>query len=369
MSFKQIIIRGVANTIFFLKKREFKKSGLKFLVFTGTVGKTTLRDAVVYALENLKIPVFSNRLGYSNELGIILTALDFSIKSPIDWFKLLFKKVPKEGFVCIEIGADFYTDIGWFLEKFIPHSVFISGVAKESWSRDIKEVFQDRKNLLENVPKNGFIIYNIDDAEINKLVQESKISGKKVGFSRTYEEKYNLLFKKSIFEPQIYAVLATFVFIQELFPNLISKLSPLFESYEFSQLRLQTFKAKNGAMIVEDIYKATPLDTEWFLDNFKNFNAKKVILVITEMRPLSINLDYFYTRLVEKMKGINQVYFLGPDKCFALLNGGDSKIKKIGINNYKDIAREMLDGSSTGDLILLKGSCRYRLEELRDMLI
>jgi len=82
---------------------------------------------VAFTLKSLGLLVHSNNAGYSNELGIIISAIgftNFSPKSLPDWFKLLSKKIEPNQFICIELGADFYPDIGWFLKNLF-HSLFL----------------------------------------------------------------------------------------------------------------------------------------------------------------------------------------------------------------------------------------------------
>jgi UDP-N-acetylmuramyl pentapeptide synthase len=406
VSAQQLLTRILANTLFFLKRREFKAAKFKFLIFTGTVGKTTLREAVTYALRELGIPVESNNLGYSNELGVLLTTLGYSelsLKNPLTWFSLLNKKLPTERFICIELGADFYRDIKWFLKRFNPFAVFISGITKDSWSRDVREVFEERKRLLEATSQSGFIFYNLDDPATVELIQKSNTSTETVSFSldisknaavvldawsknifarpitEIFEEKERIIFivervrvelllHRSIFEPQVYAILATFAFIQRIFPNRIGELKKRFENYEFSKDRLQMFKAKNNALIIEDSYKATPLCTYWFLDMSARISAKKKILILTEMRPLTFKVSDFYSKLANKVKCAELVYFLGPNKYLHVLQKIRPQVKHLDMNNYRVTANEILKNSSKGDLILLKGSSRYQLRNLRNLL-
>ncbi len=402
MSTQQIITRTIASLVFFLKKKEFKTSKLKFLVFTGTVGKTTLRDSLAYTLDKMGIPVYSNQLGYSNELGILLTILgfsNFSVRNPLSFIRLLKKKIPNEGFVCIELGADFYKDIPWFLKKFTPFVVFISGITNESWSGDTKEIFEDRKNLLQSVPESGNVIYNLDDFAIVNLVKKSRIVASTSSFSlekrsqvdvvveewsksifshdiknpekvvlKIGERESSLVFSNPIFEPQVYAVLSTYTFIQKVFPEHVDELPGIFKDYHFSKNRLQISKAKNGALIIEDSYKATPLCTNWFLDMSTNIKATKRILVVTEIRPLTINVQQHYLELAKKIRLFQLVYFLGPQEYFDILKQLNPKLKKIDISDFEATAKEILQNSSPEDLILIKGSFRYKLESLRGLL-
>ncbi|MSR71599.1 MAG: hypothetical protein EXS50_02970 [Candidatus Taylorbacteria bacterium] len=404
---KQLLTRTVANILFFLKRKQFKASKLKFLVFTGTAGKTTFRDAVTYALRSLDIPVQSNQLGYSNELGILLTVFgysEFSLKNPLAWFSLLSKDLPKEGFICIELGADFYRDIKWLLNKFDPFAVFISGISNDSWSRDVKEIFAERKSLLEAVPKSGFVFYNLDDLAIIELIQKSSISAQTISISlnaskkalvtlnewsrnifiqsitKVFDDKERFVFtveqakielilNRPIFEPQAYGILVTYSFIHKLFPNRVVELKKAFEDYQFSKDRLQIYKAKNGALIIEDSYKATPLCSYWFLDMSAKIKARKKILFITEMRPLTFNVSRFYSRLADKIKFAELVYFLGPSRYFNALHKTQPKVKHLSSKDYLIVADDILKQSSSEDLILLKGSFRYQLSHLRDLLV
>lgn len=407
MSAQQLLIRAIANILFFLKRKEFKSAKLKFLVFTGTVGKTTFRDTVTHALRSLDIPVQSNQLGYSNELGILLTVLGYSeffLKNPLAWFSLLKRELPKESFICIELGADFYRDIKWFLNKFVPFAIFISGIVNNSWSRDVKEVFEERKYLLEAVPQSGFVFYNLDDPATAELVQKSNISAQTISLSlnasknaeatldewsknvyarpitEIFEHKERVVFAvggirvelslhRPIFEPQVYAILATFAFIQRLLPDRLAELKQAFENYDFSKDRLRVFKAKNGALIIEDSYKATPFCTYWFLDMSVRVSARRKILVITEMRPLTFTVSRFYSKLADKIGFAELIYFLGPNRYFNALHKTQSQVKHLDKKDYLVVADEILKNSSSGDLILLKGSFRYQLNHLRGLLI
>lgn len=364
MHIKQKIIRGIANLIFSTKKAEFAHTRLTFLVFTGTAGKTTTRDAVVYALKKLNIPVYSNHVGYTNELGVILSTLGyttFSFKNPRAIFALFRKKVRQEGFICIELGADFYEDIHWFLKKFTPFAVFVSGVATESWSRDVEKINGERSSLIRSIPASGFVFYNKDDKSSRELVEKNSSVAEKVPY-------LPIDFNRFVFEPQMNAVRATRAFLQKVFPHHASKTADLFADYQFSHNRLQFHRAQNGATILEDSYKATPLCTEWFLRTSLKNPAHKRILVVTEMRPLTIQREHFYSALGALTKEFDICYFVGPKKYFDILKIKNPTAKLLDPKNYTEAAQEILRSSGPDDCIFLKGSFRYHLDSLRSLL-
>lgn len=409
MSILQKLTRFIAEIVYLLKGKALRKANPKFLVFTGTVGKTTLRDTVTFILKSLNLSVESNNVGYSNELGILISAIGlstFSPKSVTDWLKLLNKKIEPEQFVCIELGADFYPDISWFLKKFKPSAVFISGVANQSWSRNINEIFSERKKLLQAVPKTGYIIYNQDNLQTVSLVKSISTHGTLVNFSlqstmgakvelkywskniyeknladalkdierltvRVNSQDYNLNFSRPLFEPQVYGILATIGLISNLLRSSINEISlqEILRKYHFSKNRLQLFGSKNKAIIIEDSYKATPLCTFWFLDMAKKIKASRKILVLTEMRPLTFSIESFYSELGKTTLFADFIYFLGPSKYYDILQKNNPKIKHIKKEDYVTIAEEILQNSNSGDAILLKGSFRYELENFRKLLL
>lgn len=407
MPFEQIISRILANAFFLLKKNRLKNNRAKFLVFTGTVGKTTLRDVAAYALKEAGFRVQSNRLGYTNELGIILSALglanNFSFKKISSWKKLLAPSNADNDFILIELGADFYRDINWFLDKFSPFAVFLSGIAAQSWSENINVIAAERKKLLENVPANGCVIYNLDDDQIKNLILKNKVKAKKISFSlenknatiytgyrtktilsqsfllnKRITEQINIRFEsdelifkfsRPLFDPQVYGLMSAIGFLKFLSANFSSSFIEKIEHCGFSSERLQMHFAKNGALIIEDSYKATPLCTFWFLEISEKIKARKKILIITEMRPLRINAKKYYCLLAQKIDFADEIYFLGPRKIFNLVSKLNQKIKLIAPFQYGAIAEKIKKSSVQGDIILLKGSWRYHLNQIRDLLL
>lgn len=405
MSLRQLIIRMCANILYVLKKRELRSGRLKFLVFTGTVGKTTLRETVQHTIHGLGLPVQSNELGYSNELGILLTTLGFSrisLKNPLSWIQLIQKSVQKDSFICIELGADFYADIPWFLKHFVPYAVFIDGVARESWSRDIVLINAERTALLQAVPEEGYIYYNADDTETARLCTESKSVAHQASFSlgahtdataileawsknmygdrnntttffdtvriRSGEMHIDFALKRVVFEPQVHSMLAAVLFVSTQFLERVQEVQAVIEHYSFSKQRLQVTRAKNGATLIEDSYKATPLCTSWFLTMSARIPARRKILFITEMRPLTFNIVLFYTQIAFLLKHVDAVYFLGPQKYGSIIKREYPELQHIEATAYGEIAKHILATTNEEDLILLKGSYRYHLDTCKTLL-
>jgi len=51
----------------------------------------------------------------------------------------------------------------------------------------------------------------------------------------------------------------------------------------------------------------------------KKIQAKRKILVLTEMRPLTFNVENFYNELGKATAFADHIYFLGPPKYYKLM--------------------------------------------------
>lgn len=397
------VIRLVAHVIAWLKRKELRMGNAKFLVFTGTAGKTTLRHAVTFAGEGLGYRMRSNHLGYSNELGVLLTAFGiqrFSVFALRDWWKILRATLKEETFVCIELGADFYHDIPWFLARVQPFAVFLAGMTREDWVEDGEVIARERRALFAALPREGMVVVNSDDVAAMQLFARSKTRARTATFSLegqnasvtlvqwsdnarrvplhdalTKEERVEvsvhgqreqMIFHRPLFTPQLSALLAATAFFATLAPSRTREM--LFEHYPFAPERLQWSWAKSGAAILEDVYKATPLCTFWFLRTAAQLQVRKKILVITEMRPLVLQKDHFLDELAHAVEIMDAVYFLGPEEQWQTLHRVNKEIMHITPKDYADIARGILQQTDRDAVILLKGSFRYQLGKLGELL-
>ena len=402
---KRKAVRILADAIFVLKKDALLDDKITFLVFTGTAGKTTFRDAVAMALKKSGHEVESNDLGYSNELGVLLTALgiyNFSPYNPKSWIAVLRNKPAGEKIVCVELGADFCRDIPWFLKKFRPAAVFISEIAGYPWVNNGEKIAVERTMLLEAVPESGAVIYNIDSAPVRNLVDKSRIRARKISLSLENKDSdffadwgkniycrdasdipknkesvvivrknkaVKIDFDRFLFKPQVLAVAAAVGFVETFFHISEGSWNDIFSGYRFSKLRLQAFRSKTGFMIIEDSYKAIPLCTDWFLETAGQVRAEKKALIITEMRPTPIDAAKFYSDIAEKMIWFDAIYFIGPSDKYDLLKKGGLQIECVRKKDYLTVSGEIKRRYGTGDVVFIKGHYGHDLDRLRDLLL
>lgn len=369
-------------------------------MFTGTVGKTTMRDTVSYVLKEFGLNVRSSNLGYTNELGIILSTFgiyNFSLLNLTDWINLFRANIADKSYVCIELGADFYYDIPWFLKYFKAHAVFISGIYDKPWSGDIDKIANQRRLLLESVKGDGIIVINQDDPGAAKLLTDSKINCeiKKISTNdgatssdlilsnpkqdiknyieigddsyleqiivNTCNDEYTISFNQPILDAQLYAIGCAVIFVEMYYPQFKFEISQILNNWKFSNLRLNWSFAKGGAAILEDSYKSTPMCLNWIIDQVNTIDCRHKILVMSEMRPLSKSADKFYSNLQLKLNQFDDIFFAGDHNIYKKYFENEIRVRFVDTVEYEGLALSILKNCRKGDLIVVKGSEKYNL--------
>jgi UDP-N-acetylmuramyl pentapeptide synthase len=350
MSFQQIIIRAIANAIYLLRRRAIRQAPIRWVVCTGTSGKTLTRQFIAHALRKTGHAVVSPQLGYTNELGIILAALGIERVSLTTWqgIRTVFtSSLSQQTFVCIELGADFYKDISWFLKRFTPFAVCITSVAPTTWARDRAVIATEREHLIQAITPDGFAIFG------------GSVSGTLLS--------YPFILRRQLFEPHIRALNCTVRCMEQL--NLRHHFTPTFyEDFIFSSDRLDVAKMRSETTIIADTYKAIPYCTNWFLDMAVRHTAKKKFLIISELRPLWKNADQFYADIAAQFKHFDRIYFIGPQKIYAFLAAHDSRVQHIDVSSFQTVAAEIASNAGSDDAVFIKGSFVYKLDELKQLL-
>jgi len=373
------LVKIIASFIYWTRQEDVKKSRARFIVFTGSSGKTTTRYFIDYTLKQLGYNSISPQAGYTNEIGIVLASLgisDVSLKKISTWKAIFYNLIPKDSFVCIELGADFRTDIPWFLKRFKANVVVLTDSDQRHWFGGRHNIEKDRQALFETLtPQDAFILSSdrfdeLPDAaklkpQIFKINPQEKFTKKIEIFdlfkdyqvSIPYPKKeYLFQFSRRLFDPQISALGLTLGVVDYL-RRLPDLKEDFFMDYVFPEERLEIKRLGLTSTIIADTYKAIPNCTEWFLKNADQIQASKKILVLSEMKPDVINVNLYYGEILNLLPNFSKVYFVGSDKVFNILKKTSTPIEKINLeNNYDDLCQKILGEADEGCVVFLKGA-------------
>lgn len=166
----------------FFARKTIKKYQPQVIGITGSVGKTSAKEAVALILST-KFNIRKTTKNYNNEIGVPLAILGITTPpnhSFWQWVKVFFralhlcifkdKQYPE--ILVLEMGADKPGDIQ-YLVNIAPCKVgvltFIAHAHTEFFG-SLKKIVQEKKNIISHLPPKGYAVLNFD----NDLVMQTK---------------------------------------------------------------------------------------------------------------------------------------------------------------------------------------------------
>ena len=382
--YSQRFIRFVAGAIYVLRLRTLQQSDVRFLVFTGTSGKTLARSVTAYALRRAGHIVVSPPFGYTNELGIVLAALGIESTRLFSWSGIwtLFTSQPPVGaFICIELGADFRDDTRWFLERFKPFGIIITNLSREAWARLPAEAWGDKERLFDAVPSNGFVCWSAQNESIGtirnhflavrdfrsrEIVCDPWKSGEGVVYKiENGDRMFGAPFVLSL--PYVDAFGLALACLQLI--DALPARGDFFSAFTPPPGRLSMQRIPSGPLLVHDTYKSVPQCMCFVLTTAAEIPAQKRIAVVSSMHPLLIDQDAHYQKMADILRAFDTVYYIGPRRIQSFLQKSIPTLRAVrDASEYSAIARTILSDIDERSVIVVKGAGRYRLDTLVELL-
>lgn len=189
-AFKSLVVRILT----WQAKMLLRRSKPTIIGITGSVGKTSTKDAV-YTVLKQQYHVRKSQKSFNSELGVPLTVLGLpnAWNNPFAWLKNIF-----DGFfiaffpsdypelLILEMGVDRPGDMARLCEWVKPNIAILTRLpdvpVHVEYFASPEAVVTEKMQLVEAIPLDGTIIYNHDDAKILKEISHYPQSA--VGYSR-----------------------------------------------------------------------------------------------------------------------------------------------------------------------------------------
>jgi len=378
----------------------------KIIAVTGSVGKTSAKDAI-YAVLMREVHVRRSLKSYNSEFGVPLTILgcENAWGNPWGWIKNIAKGVylivVKQSYpewLIVEVGADAPGDIKAIARWLKPDIAVITSIpdvpVHVEFFSSPEEVAREKRELAVYVKQGGKLFINGDEARTREIAKEFRGIAQTFGFSSEcdfqathdtffYEENKlaGMQFRVNANgssvpivtlgapgKPRIYAALAACAVATELKVDLVSVAASLREG-EVTPGRMRVIEGKNGSLIFDDTYNASPHATRSALETLINVpRAKRRIAVLADM----LELGKFST---EEHKKIGKYAAECADMLITV--GFRAKLiasaaKEAGLSEKKIVqyeqgesaraGKELAEILKEGDVILVKGSQSMRME-------
>ncbi|NTV41135.1 MAG: UDP-N-acetylmuramoyl-tripeptide--D-alanyl-D-alanine ligase [Candidatus Moranbacteria bacterium] len=401
MKSKKIIF--LENVLRLMALAVLKRHKPKIVAITGSVGKTSAKDAIFKVLSS-KFFVRENQKNYNNEIGIPLTIIgvESGDRDIFRWLWVFLKwlltlispNYPKV--LILELGVDHPGDMKYFMSFIQPMVGIITNVSHShiEFFSTIEKIAKEKGRLVRALKENDFAVLNIDDTMVAKMEKNVKaviftfgldqgvtlsasnliynyFDGRPDGisFKLNYDGKNIPIRLKNILAGHyVYAVLAAAT-VGIIFKLNLVEIAQALENMESPTGRMNLLPGIKESYIIDDTYNASPTSTLAALDTLKQLKAKRKIVVLGDMLELGQESEAGHREVVENVfrSGADLLFLLGERISQAgaeivLENSGTRKV--LIFKNHQEVLSELKKTIQGGDFILVKGSQGMRMEKV-----
>ena len=331
------------------KRKYYKKT--KVIAITGSVGKTTTKE-LLYNILKTKYKVYKSDKNYNNHIGLpltlsninqnydyILLEMGMNHKGEIDYLSNIAK--PNIGIIT-NIGTSHIGNFNTY------EDIIYSKLELTNYLKDI--LFIDKKYNKYINYKN---IYYYKDYQIKNITNTLENTNFIININNIdYKINFNI--------PGIHLINNILICIDvSLYLNIkIEDIIKTINEFIMPENRLNIYK--KDFIILDDSYNASLESTIGLLDTIKNIKKEKII-ILGDILELGNYSKEIHLKINNKLK---EIYGL------KLLVGEETKvIDGIHFNNNKEIINYLKSIVLKDKLIILKGSHRMNLKEIKDELL
>lgn len=378
----------------------------KIIAVTGSIGKTTTKDAIHAAISD-SLFARKNQKSLNSEIGVPLTilGLENAWSNPLKWLLniligawRLFAWHPYPAWLILEVGADRPGDIRRIAKWLRPDIAVITAVpdipVHVEYFSSPEEVFKEKKVLAKYLKAGGKVVLNGDDERVSRLHGEyrgasvtygldggndffaSEISiaqedGKPVGM-RFRANHAGSSVPVEIFgalgAPRVYAALAAIAVGEAIGLDAVSSAAAL-RMWEPPPGRVRILDGLKGTLIIDDTYNSSPAAALAALDILKEAGqGKRRIAVLGDMLELGRYSKEAHRTIGERAAEcadmLITVGFRSRATAEAALDAGmkETNIRQYELNESQRAGKELESELKEGDVVLVKGSQGLRME-------
>ncbi|KJV62617.1 UDP-N-acetylmuramoyl-tripeptide--D-alanyl-D-alanine ligase [Rickettsia amblyommatis] len=356
-----------------LYKRENSKA--KFIAITGSVGKTSTKEALKVLLQH-DFLVFASRGNFNNKLGMLINLASMADDTE---------------YAIFELGMNHKGEIRELVQILKPNIAMITNISEAhlEFFNSLEEVAEAKCEIFANFSKNDIAVINADTNCYNKILsilknlsitdihsfgRSSKTSAELILYENLGEQVYlkykinNKVLDVTIpFIPRHFTENYTGVLLIidilgkdiEIVANHLANISPTKGRGEIINIQ--------NCRVICDYYNASPQSMKAALEYLKQVPAENKTAIIGDMLELGENSKRLHEKLVQYIldAACSKVYLVGVNTKYIddLL---PSKIAKRYFKNVDELITHITDLFEGNELILIKGSRGVKLDKIVD---
>jgi UDP-N-acetylmuramoyl-tripeptide--D-alanyl-D-alanine ligase len=394
----------------------------KVIAITGSVGKTSTKDAVFAVLSKISY-VRKSEKSFNSEIGLPLTILGCpnGWNNPLIWVQNVFRglwlflnpfgphKYPK--WLVLEVGVGKQGDMKKTASWLKTDAVIMTAIGDTpphiEFFNSRKQLVEEKSQLIKTLKEDGLLVLNADDESILEMKDKSKRRSITYGFAEGADvlgsgdsifynengEPSGIIFRvdvegnslpvviEGVFgRNHVYASLAALALSSGLKFNMLSAVNSL-KNYEVPPGRMRLLQGINDSLIIDDTYNSSPFASESALRTLAEIKCKepgcRKIAILGDMLELGR-----HTFEAHKNIGILASEILSGNAYVLIVVGPRAKTIKegaieAGMNDKKIF--EFSDSYEAGnfiksfvqknDIVLVKGSQGMRMERVVEAML
>ena len=368
---KIIKVKNTFSALNDLAKETRIKTSAKIIGITGSVGKTTLKNLVSFALKNYG-KVYHSPHSYNNKFGVPLSVSN--LKSNTDYG-------------VFEIGMDKKGEINNLSKIVKPEIAIINNISEAHLKNfnTLKDIAKAKAEIIDNIIEDGNIILNKDDVFFSFLYNKAKKKGVKVtSFSSRKKAdiflssyiKIKNYYRLKIIVKNFFFYFNVKYFTNNFISNILGCVSILFVlNLDLSILKNNfiSFKIPDGRgdiktvkkfkkkfKFIDESYNANPLSMTSAINNMnlcKRKNNMQKIAFLGDMLELGKKSKILHKKLaiIINSSDIDKVFVYGKYIKETFNSLSENKKGKI-FKNLKDAYEYFSKIINNNDILMVKGS-------------
>ncbi|MFA5778384.1 MAG: Mur ligase family protein [Candidatus Paceibacterota bacterium] len=410
-SFKKIII--------FILKVESQlvlwKYKPKIVAITGSVGKTSTKDAV-YAIFSKISYVRKSEKSFNSEIGLPLTVLGCpnGWNNPLVWFLNVLRglwlfiwphKYPE--WLILEVGIGKPNDMKKTASWLKTDAVIITTIGQTpphiEFFNSHKHLVEEKSQLLKTLKQDGLLVLNADDEVALEMKAKSKHRSITYGFNEgsdvlgsgdtifynDKEEPEGIIFRvdeggsslpviiEGVFgRNHVYASLAALALFSGLKFNMLTAINSL-KNYDVPPGRMRLLKGIKNCSIIDDTYNSSPFACESALKTLNEVRSKgkdgRKIAILGDMLELGRHTAEAHKNIGKIIIGNADILIVvGPRAKLikeGALESGMNKENIFEFLNSHETANFVKTFLQKNDIVLIKGSQGMRMERVVETIL
>ncbi len=376
---------------------------------TGSVGKTTTKEAVATVLQS-RFTTRASYKNYNNEIGLPLTVIGAQSpgRSLTGWLTV-FKKAKKiisnsqsvyPEMLVLEMGVDHPGDMDYLTSIAKPSRVIITrlGRAHVEFFSSVNELHQEKLKLARALSEDGILIYNFEDEIVRSACSDFKVRMMSYGVSVGAEVRAtNVSLHVSVDRAEVgmtFKLEYDGSVVPVLIPGLISRPSLLAAlaaaavgfSYGFNGIevskslhnfhmppgRMNLIAGKQNTLIIDDTYNSSPeavIESLLTVLELPRDQYNQSWVIFGDMRELGKESQSAHKQIgiFCAEKKVDHLVTVGNEAQIISKSAEETGMNSKYIHHFSDsiAAASFLENNiAENDVLLVKGSQAVRMEKI-----